>query len=237
MAFFGFSGMTSFSNLSARRQQQASSTSNGHLTFGPALPGTGFENPPPLPIITGIFQFLKFVGLSSVGLEVVDVPFHRGWVLVEWRPFLSVAEWIEVEFDRIYEEIETEEKSVGQIDLNLDFSLSDEEPPVEVPGVVPTVVVEDEEEEFLLEVEVSTKETKSNQAEGTGRPIPEDAKKRKEETVVETGKPVPDVEKSGESPDPMEVDPAVRTGGSFVGVEEREAVGADPDLGSGMGVG
>ena len=33
----------------------------------------------------------------------------------------------------------------------------------------------------------------------------------------------------------MEVDPAVRTGGSFVRVEEREVVGADPDLGSGMG--
>ena len=40
---------------------------------------------------------------------------------------------------------------------------------MEVPGVVPTVVVEDEEEEFLLEVGVSRKETKSNQAEGTGR--------------------------------------------------------------------
>jgi len=46
---------------------------------------------------------------------------------------------------------------------------------------------------------------------------------------------VPDVEESGESPDPMEVDPVVQTGGSCVGVDEREAVGADPDLGSGTG--
>ena len=46
---------------------------------------------------------------------------------------------------------------------------------------------------------------------------------------------VPDVEESGESPDPMEVDPAIQTGGSFVGIDEREGVGADPDLESGMG--
>jgi len=195
-----------------------------------------FENPPPLPIFTGIFRFLNFVGLSSVGLGVVNVPFHRGWVLIEWRPFLSVAGWIEVEFDRICEEIETEEKHMGQINLNLglDFALSDEEPPVKVPGVVPTVTVADKEEEVLLEVGVSRKETKSKQAEGTGRTVPEEAKKRKAGTVVGTGEPVPKTEKSGESPDPMEVDPAVRTGGNVVGIEEREAVGADPDLRSGM---
>ena len=154
MASFGFSGMAFSGNTSTIRARQESSFFDSRLTFGPALPGTGFENPPPLPIISGLFKFLKSVDLSTVGLGVVDVPFHEGWMLVEWRPFLSVAEWIEVEFDRICEEIETEEKLVGQIDLNLglDFSLSDEEPPVEVPGVVPTVVVEDEEEEFFLEL-------------------------------------------------------------------------------------
>ena len=33
----------------------------------------------------------------------------------------------------------------------------------------------------------------------------------------------------------MDVDPTVRTGGSSVGVEEREVLGADPDLESGVG--
>jgi len=97
------------------------------------------------------------------------------------------------------------------------------------------VVVEDEEEEFLLEVGVSRREKKSNQAEGTGRPVPEEAKKRNSGTVVETGEPVPEIEKSGELPDPMDVDPTVQTGGSSVGVEEREVIGADPDLESGVG--
>ena len=91
MAFFVVSGMA----FSARQLVQASSTSGGRPAFGPTLPGTGFENPPPLPIISGVFNFLKFVGLLSVGLRVVDVPFHGGWVLLEWRPFLSVAEWFE----------------------------------------------------------------------------------------------------------------------------------------------
>jgi len=76
---------------------------------------------------------------------------------------LSVAEWFETEFDKICEEIEAEERSKGQIDLNLglDFEVSDEEPLVEVLGVVPTVVVESEKEEVLLEEGVSRKETKA----------------------------------------------------------------------------
>jgi len=113
--------------------------------------------------------------------------------------------------------------------LGLDFGLSDEEPPVEVPGVVPTVVVDGDSEEDGLEEEVSRKETELEQAEGTGRAVPEEARKRTFEEAVGTGEAVPVVEESGESPDPMEVDPTVRTGGRFVEVLE----GVDPDLGSG----
>ena len=170
MALFGVVGMVFSGAPSVRQARPNSSTTGAQLSFGPTLPGTGFENPPPLPIISGVFKFLKYVGLSSVGLRVVDVPFHGGWILVEWRSFLSVAEWIEVEFERICEEIESEERTKSQIDLNLgpDFGLSDEEPPMEVPGVVPTVVVESEKEEVLLEEVVSRKGTKGEQAEGTG---------------------------------------------------------------------
>ena len=152
MALFGIVGMTFSGAPSARQAREDTSTTGVLLSFGPTYPGTGFENPPPLPIVSGVFTFLKFVGLSSVGLRVVDVPFYGGWRLLEWRPVLSVAEWFETEFDRICEEIEAEERTQGQIDLNLglDVEMSDEEPPVEVPGVVPTVVVEEEEEESLV---------------------------------------------------------------------------------------
>ena len=68
----------------------------------------------------------------------------------------------------------------------------DEEPPVEVPGVVPTVVVE--EEDSSVEIAVSGKETKTDQAEGTGgEPVPEDAQVKEEGLVVGTGEPVPDL--------------------------------------------
>ena len=227
MALLVVSGMASPS----RQLVQASSTSDGRPAFGPAIPGTGFKNPPPLPIISGIFEFLKFVGLSNEGLGVVDVPFHGGWVLVEWRSFLSVAEWVEVEFERICEEIESEERTKGQIDLNLgpDFGLSDEEPPVEVPGVVPTVVVESDEEEVLLEEVVSKLKRLTEQAAGTGRAVPEEDREILLEEVVRADEAVPDVEETGELPDPMAVDPTVRTGGQFEEVRGE----VDPDLGPG----
>ena len=229
MALFGIVGLVFNGAPSVPQARLTCSTTGAHLAFGPACPGTGFENPPPRPILSDAFKFLKLVGLASVGLRVVDVPFHGGWLLMEWRPALSVAEWFEEEFDRLCEEIESEERTKGQIDLNLgpDLGLSDEEPPVEVPGVVPTVVVESEEEEVLLEEVVSRKETESEQAEGTGRTVPEEAKKRKFEQAVGTDGTVLVVEESGESPDPMEVDPTVRTGGRSEEVVE----GADPDLG------
>ena len=55
----------------------------------PALPGTGFETLPPLAISTGLFKFLKCLGLNSVGLGLDCVPFHAGWELVVWEPCLS----------------------------------------------------------------------------------------------------------------------------------------------------
>jgi len=231
MALFSTVGLTFSGAPTARQASLTCSTTGAHLAFGPAYPGTGFENPPPRPIVSGAFKFLKLVGLASVGLRVADVPFHGGWLLMEWRPSLSVAEWFEEEFDRLCEEIESEERTKGQIDLNLglDFGLSDEEPPVEVPGVVPTVVVDGDSEEDGLEEEVSRKETVLEQAEGTGRAVPEEARKVILEEAVGTDEAVPVVEETGESPDPMVVDLAVRTGGRFVeGLE-----GVDPDLGSG----
>ena len=92
MALFGIVGMMFSGAPSARQAWEATSTTGALLSFGLTYPGTGFENPPPLPIVSGIFTFLKFVGLSSVGLKVMDVPFHEGWSLSEWRPSLSVAE-------------------------------------------------------------------------------------------------------------------------------------------------
>jgi len=87
-----------------------SSALTGSLpAFGPALPGTGFETLPPLAISTGLFKFLRCLGLSSVGLGLECVPFHAGWVLVEWRPSMSVSDWVEAEFERICVEIEEED--------------------------------------------------------------------------------------------------------------------------------
>ena len=119
MALFGIVGLTFSGAPSVRQASLTCSTTGAHLAFGPAYPGTGFENPPPRPILSGTFKFLKLVGLASVGLRVADVPFNGGWVLMEWRPSLSVAEWFEEEFDRLCEEIESEERTKGQINLEL----------------------------------------------------------------------------------------------------------------------
>jgi len=165
---------------------------------------------------------------------------------------MSVSEWIEAEFERICEEIEEEEQteSVGpqiELDLGEELSIHNEESPGEVPGVVPTVVVE--EEDSSVEFVVSGKETKSDQAEGTGaEPVPEDAQWRKEGLVVGTGEPVPAVDRSGEEPDLTETDEAVRpgkvpvrevteagTGSKPVPEEAKREAGAVPDLGSGEG--
>ena len=181
--------------------------------FGPALPGTGFETTPPLSIVYKPFHFVKSICMKSVGLGLECVPFHGGWELVEWKPVLTLSEVIEIEFDQICVEIEEEESVpfVGpqiELDLGEGSSIHDDLPAVEVPGVVPTVEIE--EEDSLVELVISEREMKSDQAEGTGgEPVPEDAQVKKEGLVVGTGEPVPDAGRSGEEPDLMEVDPAV----------------------------
>ena len=70
-----------------------------------------------------------------------------------------------------------------------------------------------EEEDSSIEIVISGKEMKRDQAEGTGtEPVPEDAMLKKEGQVVETGEPVLDVDRSREEPDLMEIDTVVRTG-------------------------
>jgi len=115
---------------------------------------------------------------------------------------MSVSEWLETEFDRICDKIESEdliEVVEPQIDLVLGegSSINDKEPPVEVLGVVPTMVVE--EEDYSVEIIISGKEMKRDQAEGTGtKPVSEHVKLRREGQVVGTGEPVLDVDRSRE---------------------------------------
>ena len=102
------------------------------------------------------------------------------------------------------------------------------EPPVEVPGVVPTVVVE-EEEESSVEVLASGKKMMRDQAEGTGaKPVPEAAELKWGDQVMGTGELVHEENRSGEEPDLMEVDQAVRTGDAPVREVMEERTGAEP---------
>ena len=83
---FGMAALTKSSDLQARK---GSKSSGAILLLRPTLPGTGFETLPSLAILFKPFQFLKCLGLNSVGLELDCVPFHSGWELVEWEPKLS----------------------------------------------------------------------------------------------------------------------------------------------------
>ena len=81
-------------------------------------------------------------------------------------------------------------------------------PPVEVPGVIPTMEVE--EGDSSVEILISVKEMKKDQAEGTGTgPVPEDAMLKREGQAVGTGEPVLDLDSSGKEPNLMDVDLAV----------------------------
>ena len=77
-----------------------------HIT---ALPGTGFENPPPLAISSNLLQFLKCMYLKSIGLRLDSVPFHSGWELVEWVPKSVELGEAYGEILEICDEIEEEE--------------------------------------------------------------------------------------------------------------------------------
>ena len=90
------------------------------------------------------------------------------------RVELAISDLVE-----ICDEIEIEDpcEFVGPqivLDLGEGSLIFYEEPAVEATGEVPTVVVE--EEDSSVEIVVSGKETKTDQAEGTGgAPVPEDA--------------------------------------------------------------
>jgi len=144
-----------------------------------------------------------------------------------------VSELHAYEFVEICEELEVEDSiEVFGLQIDLDLgegsSIHDVEPPVEVPRVVPTVVVE-EEEDFSVEVLASGKEMKVDQAEGTGtEPVPEAAESKREGQFVGTGEPILEVDRSGEEPDLMEVDQTVRTGDAPIREVMEERTGADP---------
>ena len=110
MASFNSSGMSTSGKGLALQSRRFSANSGARLAFGPDLPGTGFETLPPLTISTGLFRFLKCLGLNSVSLSLDRVPFHGGWELVEWKLFMSVSERIEMEFDLLFAEIEEDER-------------------------------------------------------------------------------------------------------------------------------
>ena len=85
----------------------------------------------------------------------------------------------------ICEEIEVEDsiEVFGpqiELDLGQGSSIHDVEPSIEVPGVVPTVVVE-EEEDSSVEFLASGKKMARDQAEGTGAvPVPKAAESKRE---------------------------------------------------------
>ena len=97
--------------------------------------------------------------------------------------------------------------------------------------MAPTEVVEVEEEDFSVEFLVSEKEMKGDQVEGTGAvPVPAAAESKREGQSVGTGEPVLKVDRSGEEPDLMEVDQAVRTGAAPIREVMEERTGAEPVL-------
>ena len=57
MALFSTVGLTFSGAPTARQASLTCSTTGAHLAFGPACPGTGFENPPPRPILSGCLLY------------------------------------------------------------------------------------------------------------------------------------------------------------------------------------
>ena len=138
----------------------------------------------------------------------------------EFSEILEICEKVELE-DPI-------EVFGPQIDLILENPTELEKPPVEVAGVAPTVVVE-VEEESSMEVPASVEKTMRDQAEGTrSEPVLEAAETKLGDEAVRTGEHVHEEDRSGEEPDLMEVDQAVRTGDAPVREVMEERTGAEP---------
>jgi len=120
------SSMASLDKSKALPAQRLSAISSELPVLSTALPGTGFENPPPLAISSNLLQVLKSLDLKSVGLRLDCVPFHSRWELVEWVPTLVELGENYVEILSICEEIEEEEQLEvfgPQIELNLETLL------------------------------------------------------------------------------------------------------------------
>jgi len=209
------------SDKSSALQTRRDSAISGEISvFIPALPGTGFETLPPLAISINMLKFLKILGLALVSLGLDCVPFYFGWELVEWRPKLSELELHIIEVLEIYDEVEEEEQLEvfgPQIKLTLSNPNDMNEPPVEVAGVAPTVVVEVEEESSVefLEARTCVEKMVGDQAEGTGSmPVLETTEKELGDQAMEVGgEPAHGTveERTGEEPVLMDVEEA-RTG-------------------------
>ena len=153
------------------------------------MSGIGFETLPPLAVLFKPFQFLRSLGLKSVGLELGCVSFHSGWELVKWRPELADLEINFVEILEICDEVEGKELDVFgpqiEIDLGEGSSIHDcGEPPVVVAGEAPTMV-EVEDESFIevikdeTHVENETGDLAVHEAIGTGdEPVLESVEER-----------------------------------------------------------
>ena len=146
------------------------------------MSGKGFKTLPPLAILFKLFQFLKSLGLKSVGLGLECMPFHSGWELVEWVPKSVDLGENYVEILRICDEIEEEdhlEVIWPQIELNIENPSDMGEPSVEVAGVAPIVEVEDEYSVEMLEAKASVEKDAGAEAEGTGaEPVHESVEER-----------------------------------------------------------
>jgi len=223
--------MAASGKSSALQARRSSAIFGISPVFGPALLGTEFETLPPRAIPSNLFNFLKSVGLKSVGLGLESIPFHSGWELIVWEPSLSGLESKFSEILEICEEVELEDSIEvfgPQIDLILENPTELDKPPVKVAGVAPTVVVK-VEEKSSVEVLASVEKKMRDQAEGTGaETVPKTAETKLGGQAIGTGEPVCMEDRSGEEPDLMEVDQVVRTGGEPVHEAVEEKTGAEP---------
>ena len=72
----------------AKRQRTASTPAPLFFVptdiLGAILGGMGLVTSPPLPIVSQPFRFLVHADLSSIGVNLCDVPFNFGWELNLW---------------------------------------------------------------------------------------------------------------------------------------------------------
>jgi len=128
--------MAALTKSTALQTRWATANFSTLSVLGAALPGTRFETLPPLAILFKLFQFLKCLGLNSVGLGFDCVPFHSGWELVEWELKLSNFVLHAVETKEICDVVEVDDSVEvfgPQIELSLENPTDMGEPPVKLP--------------------------------------------------------------------------------------------------------